>query len=207
MGAIASSNDPGALDLFHKVLLASASMPAFFPPVYINVSAGGMQYEEMHVDGGTVTEMMLYEEAIKPMVAHVKRIQPLIQDKELLSSLIHRTRTLYIIRNDQVKPKWDNVKPRLGNIAGRAISTLVKTHGEGDLYRIYVLALRDNIDYNLASIPIDFNAPSEGMFDPVYMQKLFNLGYEMARNGYPWQKYPPGYQPITGSQTQSKKNK
>jgi predicted patatin/cPLA2 family phospholipase len=207
MGAIASSNNPGALDLFHKVLLASASMPAIFPPVYISVSAGGMQYEEMHVDGGTVTEMMLYDEAIKPMVAHVKRIQPLIQDKELLSSLIHRTRTLYIIRNDQVKPEWDNVKPRLGDIAGRAISTLVKTHGEGDLYRIYVLSLRDKIDYNLASIPIDFNAHSEGMFDPVFMQKLFNLGYEMARNGYPWEKYPPGYQPITGSQTQSKTNK
>jgi predicted acylesterase/phospholipase RssA len=28
MGAIAASQDPGALDLFHKVLLASASMPA-----------------------------------------------------------------------------------------------------------------------------------------------------------------------------------
>ena len=68
MGAIASSNDPGSLDLFRKVLLASASMPAIFPPVYINVSAGGMQYEE----------------AIKPMVAYVKEVQPLIQDKELL---------------------------------------------------------------------------------------------------------------------------
>jgi predicted patatin/cPLA2 family phospholipase len=205
MGAIASSNNPGALDLFRKVLLASASMPAVFPPVYINVTADGKQYDEMHVDGGTVTEMMLYEEAIKPMIKHVKEIQPLIQDKELLSSLIHRSRALYIIRNDQVKPEWDSVKPRLGNIAGRAISTLVKTHGEGDLYRIYVLALRDKIDYNLASIPADFNAPSEGMFDTVFMNKLFNLGYEMARNSYPWQKYPPGYQPLTdtnaGSET------
>jgi predicted acylesterase/phospholipase RssA len=33
MGAIASSNKPGALDLFRKVLLASASMPAVFPSV------------------------------------------------------------------------------------------------------------------------------------------------------------------------------
>lgn len=203
MGAIASSNNPGALDLFRKVLLASASMPAVFPPVFINVTAGGMQYDEMHVDGGTVTEMMLYEEAIKPMIKHVKEIQPLIQDKDLLSSLIHRPRALYIIRNDQVKPEWDSVKPRLGNIAGRAISTLVKTHGEGDLYRIYVLALRDKIDYNLASIPAEFNAPSEGMFDTEYMQKLFKLGYDTAINGYPWQKYPPGYQPLSDTSAQS----
>lgn len=204
MGAIASSDDPRALDLFRKVLLASALMPAIFPPVYINVTADGMEFEEMHVDGGTVTEMMLYEEAIKPMVMHVKEVLPLIQNnQELLTYLKHRQRTLYIIRNDQVKPEWDNVKPRLGNIAGRAISTLVKTHGEGDLYRIYVLALRDKLDYNLASIPADFNEPSEGMFDTEYMKKLFNLGYEMARNGYPWQKYPPGYQPLSDSDAKS----
>jgi len=206
MGAIASSGNPEALDLFRKVLLASASMPAIFPPVYIKVIADGNEYEEMHVDGGTVTEMMLYEEAIKPMTAHVKQVESIIQNRELLESLIHRTRSLYIIRNDQVKPEWDNVKPRLGNIAGRAISTLVKTHGEGDLYRIYVLALRDKIDYNLASIPADFNAPSEGMFDTVFMQKLFNLGYEMGRNGYPWHKYPPGYQPATVSPAQAEKS-
>ncbi len=198
MGAIASSEDPGALELFRKVLLASASMPAVFPPVYINVTAGGLQYEEMHVDGGTVTEMMLYEEAIKPMTEHVKAVQSFVENKELLMSLKNRQRSLYIIRNDLVTPEWDDVKPRLGNIAGRAISTLVKTHGEGDLYRIYVLALRDKIDYNLASIPKEVGADTgEGMFNLDFMQKLFNLGYEMAKNGYPWDKYPPGYQPIS----------
>ncbi len=204
MGAIASSGNPGALDLFRKVLLASASMPAIFPPVYINVTAGGSEYEEMHVDGGTVTEMMLYEEAIKPMTAHVKQVKSFVQNKELLSSLIHRTRSLYIIRNDLVEPEWDDVKPRLGNIAGRAISTLVKTHGEGDLYRIYVLALRDKIDYNLASIPEEVGEDTgEGMFNTAFMQKLFDLGYEMAKNGYFWQKYPPGYQPVSDTNAKS----
>jgi predicted acylesterase/phospholipase RssA len=204
MGAIASSEDPGALELFRKVLLASASMPAVFPPVYINVTAGGLQYEEMHVDGGTVTEMMLYEEAIKPMTEHVKAVQSFVENKELLMSLKNRQRSLYIIRNDLVTPEWDDVKPRLGNIAGRAISTLVKTHGEGDLYRIYVLALRDKIDYNLASIPKEVGADTgEGMFNLDFMQKLFNLGYEMAKNGYPWDKYPPGYQPISDTNATS----
>jgi hypothetical protein len=204
MGAIASSGNPGALDLFRRVLLASASMPAVFPPVYINVTAGGTEYEEMHVDGGTVTEMMLYEEAIKPMVAHVKEIGSFVQNKELLSSLVHRKRSLYIIRNDLVNPEWDDVKPRLGNIAGRAISTLVKTHGEGDLYRIYVLALRDKIDYNLASIPKEVGEDTgEGMFNQDFMQKLFNVGYDMAKNGYPWDKYPPGYQPLSDTNARS----
>jgi hypothetical protein len=196
MGAIASSSNPGALELFRKVLLASASMPVIFPPVYMNVTAGDLEYDEMHVDGGTLTEMMLYNEAIKPMVAHAKQAKAMVGNEELLKALMSRKRTLYIIRNDPVNPEWKSVEPRLGNIAGRAIGTLVKSHGEGDLYRIYVLTLRDNIDYNLASVPADFNAPSQGMFDPVYMNKLYNLAYEMAKNGYPWQKYPPGYQPL-----------
>lgn len=202
MGAIATSQDPGAPDLFRKVLLASASMPAIFPPVYITVTAGGTQYDEMHVDGGTTTEQILYENALTPMTQHKKALTPVVKDEKLMSALEHRRRIVYIIRNDQVKPNWDNVKPRLGNIAGRAISTLVKTHGDGDLYRIYVLALRDGLEYNLASIPIDFDAPSQGMFDTEFMQKLFSLGYEMARNGYPWGKYPPGYEPGSASHSQ-----
>ena len=204
MGAIASSGKPGALDLFRKVLLASASMPAVFPPVYVKVTAGGNEYEEMHVDGGTVTEMMLYEEAIKPMVEHVKAVQNFVENEELFTALKNRQRTLYIIRNDLVTPKWVDVKPRLGNIAGRAVSTLVKTHGEGDLYRIYVLSQRDEIDYNLAAIPEEVGVDTgEGMFNTVFMQKLFDLGFEMAKNGYPWDKYPPGYQPVSNAHPKS----
>jgi predicted patatin/cPLA2 family phospholipase len=199
MGAIATSGNPGALDLFRKILLASASMPAIFPPVYMAVTADGTQYDEMHVDGGTTSEQILYENALMPLTQHKKALTSVVTNEKLMSALEHRRRTVYIIRNDQVTPEWEDVKPRIGNIAGRAISTLVKTHGDGDLYRIYVLALRDGIDYNLASIPIDFNVPSQGMFDPVFMQKLFNLGYEMARNGYPWEKYPPGYEPAAAS--------
>ena len=35
MGAIAASGQPGALELFRKVMLASAAIPVAFPPVYI----------------------------------------------------------------------------------------------------------------------------------------------------------------------------
>jgi predicted acylesterase/phospholipase RssA len=39
MGAIASSGRPDALDTFHKVMLASASIPGVFPPVYFDIEA------------------------------------------------------------------------------------------------------------------------------------------------------------------------
>ena len=31
------------------------------------------------------------------------------------------------------------------------------------------------------------------MFDPEYMRKLFDLGYQMAKAGYPWNKAPPSF--------------
>jgi len=33
------------------------------------------------------------------------------------------------------------------------------------------------------------------VFDPEYMGKLFDLGYQMTKNGYPWEKVPPGFEP------------
>jgi hypothetical protein len=65
----------------------------------------------------------------------------------------------------------------------------------GDLYRLFAFAKRDYMDYNLAAIPEDFKATKKEEFDPAYMTKLFNLGYEMARKGFPWQKYPPFFEP------------
>ncbi|HEX2656257.1 MAG TPA: patatin-like phospholipase family protein, partial [Xanthobacteraceae bacterium] len=52
MGAIASAPHAEAPKLFRDVLLASASIPAVFPPVYIKVTADSRSFEEMHVDGG-----------------------------------------------------------------------------------------------------------------------------------------------------------
>ena len=58
------------------------------------------------------------------------------------------------------------------------------------MYRMYLGAKRDGINYNLPYIPDDFNKKEKEMFDPVYMRKLFDLGYEMAKKGYPWAKFP-----------------
>ena len=64
MGAIAASGHPQALELFRKIMVASASIPAMFPPQYFAVEAGGEEFQEMHVDGGARVQVMLYEAAI-----------------------------------------------------------------------------------------------------------------------------------------------
>ena len=115
--------------------------------------------------------------------------------------------TLYIIRNAQIYPEYESVKPKIGSIGARAITSLTKSQGMGDLYRIYVLALRDELDYNLAFIPKDFHPKRASEFDTNYMDQEFNMAYNLASSGYQWSKWPPGFvpanlHPISGQQVQ-----
>jgi len=178
LGRIAASGHPDALEWIRKVLLASASIPAAFPPVLMEVEAEGETYDEMHVDGGAAAQVFLY---------------PVGLDWDfLLEKLdVPGTPRIYVIRNSRMKPRWKVVNNKLLPIMGGSVSALIRTQGIGDLYRIYLVAQKDGMDFNLAYIPADFDETPEEQFDPIYMKKLFDVGYELAKGGYPWKKLPP----------------
>ena len=67
------------------------------------------------------------------------------------------------------------------------------TQGYGDLYRIYFGTKRDGIEYNLADIPKSFKIEPDEPFDSKYMKELYDLGFNLAVTGYPWEKSPPGF--------------
>jgi predicted acylesterase/phospholipase RssA len=182
MGAIAASNHPRAAELFRAIMLASAAIGGAFPPVYMPVEVDGQVYDEMHVDGGTANQVFLY-----PAALDVKSFSE--------QTGLHRERSVYVIRNAKISPQWEAVEPRLGRIAVRSVATLIKTQGIGDLFRIYVGARRDGMDYNLAYVPTEFDAERKSSFDPVYMRKLFDFAHTLAKNGFPWVKEPPGFAP------------
>jgi hypothetical protein len=178
MGKIASSGDPRALELFRNVLLASAAIPGVFPPVDIKVEVEGQAREEMHVDGGTTNQVFLLPTQIRTGSIDAKLgISPV--------------RRLYIIRNGRVAPEYKAVKASTLAIAGRSISTLIKTQGIGDLYQMYELARRNEVQYNLAYIPGDFPDTSTEAFDPKYMSQLYELGFKLGKSGTEWKKTPP----------------
>ncbi len=65
IGDIAASGRQDATELIAKILLASASIPGAFPPVMIDIESGGHHFQEMHVDGGTVAQVMLYPPSLR----------------------------------------------------------------------------------------------------------------------------------------------
>jgi predicted patatin/cPLA2 family phospholipase len=181
MGAIASSKAPGRTKLFHDVILASAAIPGVFPPVDIPVVADGKTYEEMHVDGGTSNQVFLM-----PASLSLRKI-----DRKLGVSGIRRH--LYIIRNGRTSPEFSVVKRRLLPIAGKSISSLLKTQGVGDVYRLYTMSKRDGVDFNFIDMPASFTESEKTPFDTKYMNELYRTGYDMALHRVPWEKVPPGY--------------
>ncbi len=177
IGAIAASGSPQAVTLFRKILLASAAVPAFFPPVLIDVEAGGVHHQEMHVDGGTIAQMFLYP--------------PALTENAAMRGAPRRVVRAWLIRNSRVDPDWATVKRSTMSIAEDAISTMIQFSGLNDLGRIYATARRDKIDYNLAYIGTDFTLKAKESFDPAYMRALYAYAYAKARAGYHWAKRPP----------------
>jgi len=180
MGRIAIRNDENAINLFRKVMLASASIPGVFPPVLISVEQDGKVFDEMHVDGGVARQVFIFP----------TQFDPLTLDKQLKRS---PTRRLFVIRNGRLNPEWQTVEPQLIKIAGRSISSLIKYQGRGDLDRMYVQSHSYKIDFNLASIPVSFTEREKDPFDLEYMNALFDVGYDLGRHGYHWQKQPPDF--------------
>jgi len=176
---IAASGHPKSLELIHKLLLASASIPVAFPPVLFEVEAEGQRYDELHVDGGGASQIFLY-----PLGIDWHRV------KEKLK--VRGTPKAYLIRNGRFREPYQTVDPTLASIAGQSINSLLASQGIGDMYRVYFATKRDGLAYNLAYIPEDFTEQPKEPFDTEHMRKLFNLAYKLAKEGYPWLKFPPG---------------
>ncbi len=180
IGAIATSPDPRARHLIIEVLRASASLPGAFPPVMLDVTINGKRYEEMHVDGGAMSQIFLYPPSLR-----LKEVGPKVSQKKDVA---------YIIRNGRIFRPEHQVKRQTLAIAGQAIATMTAANGMNDLYRIYLTAKRDGIEYNLVFLDDDFAVPYEGPFNKIYMNTLFEYGYRKGAAGIAWHKSPPGYE-------------
>ena len=179
MGIIASSDRPDKLERYRKVILASASIPVLFPPVYISVDGGKESYQQMHVDGG-VREMVFYYDFIEAVDAAFTSAGLTRADANI---------NLYVLYNGDLyaSGKYDPVEPTLLSIASSALSTLMRTNTLGSLYRVYVQALVYGINFHLAYIPPEFQPLGDSVdFNPEDMARLFDFGYNQSITDEVW---------------------
>lgn len=181
--AIAASDYPDKKKFIVDVLLASAAIPGAFPPVIIEVDVAGKTYDELHVDGGTVSQVFIYPTAL---------------DLHVLLEKLNVTEpfNVFVIRNSKIKPDWKPVEPGIFSITENAIASLIRTQGIGDLSSIYLLTQRDGGNFNYTNVPGNFEMTPEELFDPAYMKALYDIGYAMGKNGIDWQTLPPSAEVI-----------
>jgi predicted patatin/cPLA2 family phospholipase len=178
LGAIVESGSPKALQLIRDVILASASIPVLMPPVDIGVEVNGEYYDEMHVDGGVSSQVMFY-----PPEVDLRLINKKLGTKG--------RPTIYVIRNGYIHAPYKPVKRKLIPIMAKSFESLIQAQGVGDLYRIYLSSLRDDLEYRLAFIPPEFDIVPQEVGGINYMKQLFEFGRMAGRDGTAWHEAPP----------------
>jgi len=184
MGKIANSGHPKALELFHHVILASASIPGIFPPVLFSVEADGKLYDEMHVDGGVKAQFFLTE-ALTDLTR--------LSDKAF-DAVTNATKEIYIIRNGKLSADPKPVERDIFEILKSTTDNMTITAVRDSLYRIYMFSGKTGADFNYIGVPEDYQfVKTKEYADEAEMIRLFNQGYTMAVDGPEWRKTLPGF--------------
>jgi predicted acylesterase/phospholipase RssA len=165
MGAIAASENPARYALFRQILLASASIPGFFPPVLIDVDNNGVEFSELHVDGGTTSSIL----AVPPSV--------LFSNGNDRSMADGRVTVLY---NGDLEPVFRVSEPTVFAILERALTISLKAADQRTIRALQQYAEQNELALDIHSVGKEASNPDVDLFDQQYMQGLFALGEERA---------------------------
>lgn len=172
MGAIAERGGDKAfadkaLRLFRDILLASSSIPGFFPPVHVAVEANGKKFGEMHADGSIRAPFYVAPDGV--LAGHA--------DARLAAS------QLYVLVNNKLSTDFQMTERSMMAVLGRSITVALKAGLRGEILRVGTAAQRHGLDFQLSVVPADFRFETRGAFDPNYMQALFDRGMRQAQGG------------------------
>ncbi len=121
MGVIAASGAPNAVALFRDVLTASASIPAVFPPQFLDVQVGDRIFQELHVDGSVVTPVFTVPQAF--MVGDGR------------TGVAPRKSDIYVLMNGRVEPEFELVTNNTLSIVEQAVATGSQARSRASLAR------------------------------------------------------------------------
>jgi len=158
----------GELDLYRKVLRASASFPIVFPPVEID--------GHLFVDGAARSNVV-----VPGAVGSARPGPPL-----------YGPGNFYLIDNGKLHHPPEALRRALGDIAATTISVMMDTAMQSAVTRSYFGVQFLGYHFNMVGIPTDVDVGNDPLaFDPAQMRAAFDAGRALAKQPDPWQTSPP----------------
>jgi predicted patatin/cPLA2 family phospholipase len=177
LGAIAASNKPGSLELFRSIVLASGSVPVFYPPVLLEIDVDGKKYQEMHVDGGTSCAVF---------------VRSFMLNKQLNNLQGQKGSNVYVISSGKLFADPGAVDPNLYDITSNALTSLLYAGTRSDINFIYNLAFEAGMSFHLTAVPNKCTTSGSALsVDPKEMKNLYDNGYQIGLTGKGWLSKPP----------------
>lgn len=172
-----------SLDRIQSMLLASAAIPAAFPPVEID--------GDMYVDGGASEQLYALGDTNRVL-------NPVSIWRERYPGVPFPKIRIWIIVNTKLELDPEVTQPTWGAIVGRSLSTLMRASLVSTLQRLQATAEmyrnsdKADVEFRFVAIPDDYS-PIEGeeMFDREIMTALADLGRRMGADPSSWRTGVP----------------
>ncbi len=165
MSLIAKAGD---LDLYRKVLLASASFPIVFPPVEID--------GHLFVDGAARSNVVVIGMGgtAKPKPSP------------------YGPGNVYLIDNGRLKHPPEALRRALGDVAATTVSVMMDQSMQTALMRSYFGTKFLGYAFKMVAIPDNVKIGKVPLaFDPNQMRAAFDAGRALAMQPEPWSSAPP----------------
>jgi predicted acylesterase/phospholipase RssA len=173
MGEIAASDSPDRFELFRSILAASAAIPGLLPPVFINVQIAGVNYSEMHIDGGVTSNVL----AVPEQVLASQPTSPSAKAR------------VFVIVNGKLSPDPATTPDFALPIVARAFQTSVKANTRSAMISTYDFCRRNDWQFNATAIDAGRAAnQSPTDFNTNYMTELYAYGYAKGASGRGFQQ-------------------
>jgi predicted acylesterase/phospholipase RssA len=158
----------GKLDLYRKVMLASASFPIVFPPVEID--------GHLFVDGAARSNLVI----------------PGMSGSEQPEPPLYGPGNVYLISNGKIEHPPEALRRALGDIAATTIGVMMNQSMQTALIRSYFGTQFLGYAFKMIAIPGDVEIGKDPLaFDPKEMRAAFDAGRAMAKQLNPWSSAPP----------------
>jgi len=158
----------GKLDLYRKVLLASASFPIVFPPVDID--------GHLFVDGAARSNVVVIG----------------MGGSEQPGPPLYGPGNVYLISNGKFQHPPAALRRALGDVAATTVGVMMDQSMQTALTRSYFGAQFLGYAFKMVAIPDGVGIGKDPLaFDPEQMRAAFDAGRALAKQPDPWLSKPP----------------